>query len=97
MEAKRRTEIDKIIQPLTEEFKKNASFGDGKFGVFYMSCDKNTSEYSVSLEANRNTFKEMILSVMEEYPEVADDIKDVVENHYVKENSFTKRLRIIAG
>lgn len=97
MNTERRNEVDGIIQPLTSEFKENASFGDGKFGIFYMSCDKNTMQYSLSLEANRETFKEMILTLMQNEPLVAEDIIDVVENHYVKENIITNRLRMIAG
>lgn len=97
MNTERRNEINETIQPLTKEFKENASFGDGKFGIFYMSCDKNTNEYSISLEANRHTFKEMILTLMQDEPLVAEDIIDVVNNHYVKDNSWTRALRLIAG
>jgi len=39
--------------------------------------------FQISLEANRVTFKHMILSMMNANEKVAEDIIDVVENHYI--------------
>lgn len=84
MTSERRNDIDKIVCDLTQEFKENASFGDGNFGVLYLSADVKMKNFQISLEANRTTFKHMILSMMNEDERVAEDIIDVVINHYNK-------------
>lgn len=83
MTTERRNEIDKIVKELSLEFKDNASFGDGNFGVIYLSCDVKNTNFQISLEANRETFKHMILSMMNASAGAAEDIIDVVENHYI--------------
>lgn len=67
MNSERRNEIDS-----------NASYGDGNFGAFYMSVDRNARDFS-----NRHTFKELILSLMNNYPKVAEDIIEVVQQHFI--------------
>ena len=83
MTTERRKKIDEIVKKLSLEFKENASFGDGNFGVLYLSCDVKKVNFQISLEANRVTFKHMILSMMNANEKVAEDIIDVVENHYI--------------
>ena len=83
MTTERKKEIDEIVKKLSLEFKENASFGDGNFGVLYLSCDVKKLNFQISLEANRVTFKHMILSMMNANEKVAEDIIDVVENHYI--------------
>ena len=95
MTTERRGEIDNIVKELSLEFKQNASFGDGNFGVLYLSCDVKNLNFQISLEANRETFKHMILSMMNESVLVAEDIIDVVKNHYVGKDPLN--LRMIAG
>lgn len=95
MTTERRNEIDKIVKDLSLEFKENASFGDGNFGALYLSADIRELNFTISLEANRKTFKNMILSMMNQSSLVAEDIIDVVENHYNGKDPLN--LRFIAG
>lgn len=94
MDSERKLAIDNIVEPLTVEFKENASHGDGNFGVFYMSADAAANDFKVSLEANRETFKRMILSLMEMDRLVAEDIQEAV-NSYVGPDPLN--LRYLAG
>ena len=84
MTAERKIEIDKIVSDLSLEFKENASYGDGNFGVLYLSADVESVNSQVSLEANRTTFKHMILTLMNANPSVAEDIIEVANEHYGK-------------
>ena len=95
MTTERRREIDKIVKELSLEFNENASFGDGNFGVLYLSCDVKNVNFQISLGANRETFKHMILSMMNASTGVAEDIIDVVENHYM--GKYPLNLKLIAG
>jgi hypothetical protein len=85
MNKQRRNEIDEEMSLKSMEFHENASHGDGNFGVLYISCDVEKRDFWVSLEANRETFQSMMLSLLNQNEAVAEDILVAVDA-YRKEN-----------
>jgi len=81
MTERRKNEIDKIVSELTKEFHENAHNGDGNFGCLWLSTDIATDDIWASLEAERENFKRMILSLMEMDRAVAEDIIEATESY----------------
>ena len=94
MNETRRKEIDAEMEVTTHEFHQNASHGDGNFGVLYMSCNVKEGEFWVSLECERETFKNMMLSLLSEDELVAEDIMIAVDA-YKKDKGIDQQPKVI--
>lgn len=84
MTEERRKEIDSIVSELTKEFHNNASNGDGRFGVIYLSADLQINNAQTSVEASREAFIKMILTLMEQSQSAAHDVLLAAENYMIK-------------